>query len=318
MQTRALSCWIALCLAACGAAPAPPTARRREVGADVRSFLTGSDLVVAVDHRTARGLGLAAELGTVYSLVPLVDRIMGHIPVDLVADVDAVAVGARETRWSGGPTASRWRVVLHHRLGAEATARLEAGARAIGETTDWRESQGLRSARLPGEATRTVPHALMLAAPSVAVVFPEDEILDVLTTARDHEARREATDEPIEPALAFDPGVLASATATALPDAWTQRGATSAEATLRADGAVIRVRLVVHFARPEDAEAARAEADGQLAGMRGNALVASFGVAGLVDRLALHAEGADGIAETEGSAAEIGAALRAIALLLAS
>lgn len=314
---RALVLLVTLSLLGCGgAAPiVDGAADRPATNGPPRSFVAGGDLVLVLDHRVLRPLPFADAFGQLYLGSGLFRRFASSVPLDVLRDVDVVVAAGHGTRWGpSGLVASRWRAVLRHHLEeADAVARLEAGARAIGEPVAWRETHGLRSARLPGEAGRDVPHGLLLAAPFEAVIFPEDELPEVLATARDHEARRRVAGEAIEPSLALEEGVLASARGTSLPPFLTSHGATSAEGTVRWQTDRALVRIVLHFGAGGRPAAAATAIEAQLAPMRGNALLTTLGVGGWLDRLTLTPAGPDLVVETSGDATEVESLCRAIA-----
>lgn len=286
-----------------------------------RSFLTPHDLRVVVDHRTLRMLPFSDDVDTLYRVSGIFQRFAGGVGVDPLRDIDRVGASTREAEWtSRGVVGERWRLVLRHRLPDEdAIARLERSALANGDVLRWRESQGLRSALLPDRLGRGVPHVLLLSAASELVVVPEDELIDAVTTVRDHAGRRTAPDQVIEPALALDPGVFVEAEGTVLPRMLETIGASHARGTARWTGARVEVHLVISFADEGSASSARTAFETQIASFRGNnPFLTSLGIAGWVERLSFRASGRDLVVDTSGDAAEAGALARAIAMAFAS
>jgi len=318
--------WVAACLAVtllgCGAAPSAPIvhATPRPTG-EPRAFLAPADMRLVLDHAALRMMPFAPEVGALYRASGLFQRFAGSALFDPLRDLDRVGASSRDVTWtSRGVAGERWRVVLRHHLSdAEALSRLERGALANGEELHWRNSQGLRSALLPGELSRGVPHVVLLSAPQEVVLVPEDELIDAVTTVRDHEARREYREAVIEPGLVLPSGVFLSGSSRTLPPSLSSAGAIEARGTGRWDGSQVELEVRVSFTD----EASATAADAQLTALMGqftgnNPFLVSLGLAGWITRLTTDAAGAELVVRTHGDGVEAAALCRAIAAAISA
>lgn len=327
MVRRVLRCallaLVAAWIVACGGAPAPaPTVRAApRPSGDARSFLAPYDLRFAVDFAAVRMTPFADDAGALARAAGIFQRFAGGALIDPVRDIDLAGASTREASWgSRGVVGERWRLVLRHRLEDEdALGRLERGALANGEALRWRESQGVRSALLPGEAARATPHVVMLSAPHEVVVVPEDELIDAVAIARDQLAHRITPDDVVEPVFVLAPRVFATADVTTLPPLLAGRGALSASGTALWTGTEVQVEIIVRFGSSAAAASAQTDLTTTLSQFRGNnPFLVSLGLAGWVDRTALAVVGDTLVLTTSGDGAESTALCRALAALASS
>lgn len=305
-----------LALLGCGAAPTPPIAVPPRPSGEPRAFLEPSDTRLVLDHAALRMMPFAADVGAIYQASGLFQRFGANALFDPLRDLDRVGASSRDVTWgSRGVIGERWRVVLRHRLSdEEALSRLERGALANGDELHWRNSQGLRSALLPGEISRGVPHVLLLSAPREIVLVPEDELIDAVTTVRDHEARRVTRDAVIEPGLVLRDGVFASGTSRTLPTALSDAGAVGARGTARWDGREVHVELRVAFEDEPTARAAETQFNAVLARFTGNnPFLVGLGLDGWLQHTTSGVRGAELVVWTRGDGDEASRLCRLIA-----
>ena len=190
-------------------------------------------------------------------------------------------------------------------------------ASAEGTTVAWRERQGIVETILPGQLSRSTPHALVLTAAHEAVVAPEDKVPAIVLAARDQAARRTSETDVIEPGLVHPEGELVHAESTPPPPIFASVGAVGSRADVLREGDGARLRIDLAFATEADATAAAEPLRSTLAALASNALVASFGLARPLGAATVTAQGTGLRLETTATWVELDGGLRTLAMLSA-
>ncbi len=271
-----------------------------------------------IDCASIRGTPIAADVSTLWRSSPLFQELARGASFDPIRDLDVmVSTSGAVSSWQGGPAASRWRVVLrHHQDAAGARALLAQMARADGQALVWRGGQGIASAILPGEISSATPYAIVLTADHEAVIAPDDELPAILAVARDHEARRDAPSDPIEPSLASPLGELARVETTSAPPMLASMGVTAARATVMRSGQGSAIHVELDFPTTSQAQGFVAATQPLLPQLAQSPTIVSLGLARPLETMQVIQHGASAALDTQASFDELRALFGALALFV--
>ena len=251
-----------------------------------------------IDCASIRGTPIAADVSTLWRSSPLFQELARGASFDPIRDLDVmVSTSGAVSSWQGGPAASRWRVVLrHHQDAAGARALLAQMARADGQALVWRGGQGIASAILPGEISSATPYAIVLTA--------------------DHEARRDAPSDPIEPSLASPLGELARVETTSAPPMLASMGVTAARATVMRSGQGSAIHVELDFPTTSQAQGFVAATQPLLPQLAQSPTIVSLGLARPLETMQVIQHGASAALDTQASFDELRALFGALALFV--
>lgn len=301
---RTLSIALGLSLAACGGpAEEEPVGGDTTAGAEVvepelptgpvRSHVSEGDaIVMRLDMGRVRSSAVSADIASLVRSYPAWQQLLGSSGIDPVRDFERVLISTP----AGGSSESA-RMVIAHRL---TTERVREAVLAVAvdrsRAPAWRTVRGFDVVDWP--APSTPPRIVVISGPRELIVTSAADLDAALEIAHDHRLRREG-DAVVEPALAFEPGVIATLVATEMSDrirARFEHPPERFELVLRdeaAEGAEAQMAIAARgiYADATAADAARAWVVQQRDFYAGQMLVRAVGLDRALRRAEIVAEG---------------------------